>query len=728
MKEGKRLSEDAHCAATDVPQAGLPRVEFDEFAGTGYDEWKEAAIAALKGAPFEKSMFTQTYEGIKLEPVYTIDHTRDLPSPKSFPGQSDALRGARASGYLSRPWEIAQECDAISPALANDWLKRDLERGATTIALNLDPNLVKESADLHVPVFRRGVAVSSLSDLETVLEGVCVTKHEFHVHAGASSAASLALFCEVAKGRGSKPASLTGCIGADPIGSYLKNGSLPCDLDQFFDEMAHTIYFARENAPRLRTVLLDASVYHNGGANAVQEVAYVMADAIETMNAMRFRHLEMNDFARHVRFEFSIGSNFFMEIAKLRAARMVWARIVEAFGGDEEARKANIFGRTSFFTKTVYDPYVNMLRSTTEAFSAVVGGVDGLSVSCFDEAIRMGDEFSRRVARNSQIMLQEEYSLLQPVDPAGGSWYLETLTDTLARKIWETIQEVEREGGMLSSVRAGSVQSAVADVLAQRFKKLASRSDRAVGTNMYPNMMEQPLPPHAFDVDSFNAERAGSLETLYASRDAERVKEGLRALVENSLAGGALIGLIAAVASEGATLEEIRTALNDDAKPEAEITPISVHRWTEQYEKMRQTTERYKERTGDNVRIFLANMGPIPQHKARADFITGFMEVAGFEVLKNNGFPTVEECAEASAESGADIAVICSTDATYPELVPPLARLIKEKCPKQRVFLAGAPPEELKETYLEAGVDDFVNIRSNCLAVLTDLQKRKGMF
>jgi methylmalonyl-CoA mutase len=206
-----------------------------------------------------------------------------------------------------------------------------------------------------------------------------------------------------------------------------------------------------------------------------------------------------------------------------------------------------------------------------------------------------------------------------------------------------------------------------------------------------------------------------------------------RGRLTRNLQGGELIEGIAAAATTGATLEEVRAFLDEDdgvalgTAALDSIVPIVPHRWTEEYEAMRRRTESFKARTGGSVRVFLANMGPVPQHKARADFVTGFMEVANFEVLKNDGFPTVEDCAAAAVESGADVAVICSTDATYPELVPPLARALKKSCPSMKVLLAGAPTEEFKAAYVEAGVDDFVNVRSNCLSTLTDLQKIKGM-
>ncbi|MDR2174377.1 MAG: acyl-CoA mutase large subunit family protein [Synergistaceae bacterium] len=710
-----------------VSEAGP--VDFGEFPETGYGDWEKAAAAALKGAPFEKSLFTQTYEGIRLEPLYTAEHLAKIDAARTLPGKFPSLRGAEASGYLARPWEIAQECSAPTPEAANAALRADLENGVTAIAFRLNGAGASSAGLPSLEFPSHGLPFLDLSfarDIAALLAGIDVKNYPFHVYAGASAAPFVGFLAHAVRKAGGRTEDLRGCVGADPIAAWLAHGKLPCGLDRIFDETAQVIRYVGKNAPLLRVVLLEGDVYHNAGANSAQEVAYVMSAAIETIRALSARGVGVDEFARRLRFEFSLGSNFFMEIAKIRAARVVWSRIAESFGGKPPSGKAEIFARTSSFTKTVYDPYVNMLRNASEAFSGVLGGIDGLTVVPFDEAVRPSDEFSRRVAKNSQIMLQGEYHLLQPVDPAGGSWYLESLTDELSRKIWKTIQEVEADGGIAACVKSGKIQGEIGKILEQRFKKLASRSDRAVGTNMYPNVSEIPLAP---------ARGQAEAKPAVFPRPA-RDEAGLGAVWARLADGkvwkseeGALIGLAADAAGAGASLAEVREALNGGAPREAEtaITPLAPRRWTEQYEAMRRRTEKFRAETGDNAKIFLANMGPVPQHKARADFITGFMEVANFDVLKNDGYATAEECAAAAAASSADAAVICSTDASYPELVPPLAKLIKEKAPSMKVFLAGAPAEEFKQPYLDAGVDDFISVRSDCLAVLTEIQRAKGM-
>ena len=719
--EKARQSEDGHyCGGRTAPEP-LPEVDFGEFVPSDYEAWKEAAVAALKGAPFEKAMFTSTYEGITLDPLYTASDTQDLRAARTFPG-SYPLRGASAAGNLCRPWEIAQFCDETLPGDAHEGIVHELDRGDSTVAFVLDDR-TREGLDADSDGAEDGgVSVSSLDDLDALL-GDLPARHPLYIHAGASALPLLALLDALAAKRNFPLGKVAGCVGADPLGALLERGSLPAGLDALFGEMAQTFAWARDRETPLRTVLIRGSVFHNGGASAVQEVACAMTSAIETLRALRERGVDVAEFSRRLRFEFSLSSNFFMEIAKLRAARCVWAQVASSFGGDAEAQRAQIFGRTSLFTKTVYDPYVNMLRNTTEAFSGVVGGVDGLTVGCFDEALRPGSEFSRRVARNAQVLLQKEFNLLQPEDPAGGSWYVEKLTDELARKAWEELQRIEAAGGFLKSVREGVIQRDIQSVLQQRFKRLAQRADRAVGTNMYPNPAE-PLPEFAEpDRRAQRAERAEALRRFRAGRDGGAVE---RALEEAAASG--TVSSAADAASAGATLGELRAVLGRKGDEALSVEPILPHRWTEQYEAMRRRTEAFEAEKGDNFKVFLANMGPIPQHKARADFIASFMEVAAFEILRNDGFAEIGECVAAAAASGADIAVICSTGVSYPGWFPPLARAIRERCLGMGVYLSGAPAADCKDSYVEAGVDGFISIRSNCLETLTEFQRAKGMF
>ncbi len=696
----------------------IPEVTFEEFAIPSYDEWKAEAEAALKGAPFEKKLFTKTYEGITLEPIYTPEHSAALQQAAGYPGLPEFLRNTDAAGDIVEPWTIAQGVSALDPSTANEILKDELSRGGQGVNLSLNEG-VKKGGD-SASVSAKGLLIATLADLEATLKDIDLSKHELHVNAGVSALPMLGFLAA----RDEKGISgYKGCVGADPVGVLAENGKLDCSLDSLYDEMAAASSWAVANASGLRTILIDGAPYHNGGASAVQEIGYCMSVAIDYIEAMLARGMKIDEIAQQIRFSFSIGANFFMEIAKLRAARLVWSQVIAAYGGNECSQKINVLARTSFFTKTVYDPFVNILRSTTQAFSAVVGGVDAMDVTPFDEAIGSPDELSRRIARNQQIMLQNEFNLTQPVDPAGGSWYVETLTAQVAQESWKVMQACEKAGGMVEALKAGSIQEEVGAMLQQRLKNVRTRADRAVGVNMYANMLEKPHETEKVNINAILSARQKEVQAFRAGKD-QAVVDATAAV--GKAQGAAKVDALKAAAAAGCTLSEMSSVLRQDRNA-VSVQPIEAHRWTEEIEAMRQATADYVAKTGKNLQVFLANMGPIPQHKPRADFSTGFMEVAGFEVLKNNGFATVEEAAEAAAQSGAQAAVICSTDDTYPELVPPLAKLIKEKCPNMVVYLAGAPAAEYKDSYVEAGVDDFIHVKANCYDILRKLQQIGGI-
>ena len=725
MPEEKERSSDEELQKLLKKSADVenfPDVPLDEFTPPTDEEWKAACEALLKGAPFEKKMFTKTYEGITFDPMYTRKHTEDILPKGVMPGMGDYLRGVDAAGYIGKPWGIAQACDETLPAENNELLRHEHDKGATIYHIVLDTaSRTGVDARQAEAVGDTGTSVTTVEDMHVLLTGLDLAKFPLYVYAGANAVPLLALVAAARRASGEDMAEVRGIVGADPIGALAADGKLPASLDAHYDSLAAAARWATVNAPHLRTVFVRSDVYSNGGANDVQEVASVLATATAYLRALCERGLTIDEAASQIAFAFSMGANFFLQIAKLRAVRPLWAQIVGAFGGSAEAQKMRIHARPALFFKTIYDPYVNMLRNTTEIFSGVVGGIDSFESAPFDEPIRKGDEFSRRIARNVQIMLQEEFGLLQPIDPAGGSWAVETLTRQMKEKIWAEFQRIEKEGGIIAALRAGSLQESVAAVLAARFKNADLRRDRIVGNNMYPNMTETLLETRAEDTAALKAQRTADIDAYLSDIDVKHLGEALASLRQAHSVDNAVEAALA-----GATIAELMTAVTEGNGAET-VTAIAPHRWSERFEALRQRTEEYKAEKNDNVKIFLANMGPIPQHKARADFTTGFLQVGAFEVLGNDGFKTIEEAADAARASGADAVVICSTDATYPEIVPALAPKLHEVLPKARVFLAGAAPKDLLETYKEAGIDEYISVRANCYEILESLQKQKGM-
>ncbi len=698
---------------------------FDEFPPTPYEEWRKAVDKALKGAPFEKRLVTRTYEEIDLQPMYRQEDIANLPHLDSLPGFTPYLRGATPLGYVASSWDVAQELPYATPAAFNEALRADLARGQNAVNLVLDrPTLAGIDADQAEAedVGKGGLSISSVADLAQALDGVDLESTPLFIQASTSALTFTALLAALVEKQGKSLAKVRGAIGMDPLGQLARDGRLPRDLDGIYDVMAQLTTWAKTNAPQLRTITVQGHPYHNGGASATQELAFALATAVDYLRAMQSRGLNIDDIAPRIRFALSIGSNFFMEIARLRAARLLWAKIVQAFGGNAEAQKMNLHARTSAWNQTIYDPHVNLLRATTEAFSSAVGGCDSLHISPFDELLRVPDEFSRRVARNAHIVLREESHITRTVDPAGGSWYVENLTDSIGRKTWAIFQELEKQGGMAQALAAGWPQARVADTAAKRAANIARRKDIFVGTNMYPNLKETRIEPEPVDAWAIQTERATALKQHRAGVDAGRKQAALDRLAQ----GGQVVEAAIQAALAGATLGEIAQAARTNAKPGPTIDAVHAQRGAQAFEALRQAAETYVARIGQRPQVFLATMGPLTQHKARADFATAFLGVGGFETIYPSGFNTPDEAADAALASGAKAVVICSTDPTYPEIVPPLVQKLKKASPDLIVLLAGYPADQV-EAFKTAGVDDFIHLNANCQALLSTLQKQMGV-
>jgi methylmalonyl-CoA mutase len=368
---------------------------------------------------------------------------------------------------------------------------------------------------------------------------------------------------------------------------------------------------------------------------------------------------------------------------------------------DEQSRGIHVHARTGLWNKTVFDPYVNMLRTTAEAFAAVVGGCDSLHVSPFDEVIRESDTFSRRIARNTHAILSEECGLSNVLDPAGGSWAVESLTDQMARKAWELFQGIEAEGGMLAVLQSGSWQQQVEAVRKKRAANIQQRRDVLVGTNQYPNATEQLLEAQRVDYAAAQAQRLADLQAARGKRDADKLTARLKAAAH---ADGSVSALVEAAAA-GATLGELMGAL--DCGSPMKVERIAMQRAAQDYERLRLAAAATKSAT-----LLQLNIGPSRRYRARADWTSAFFQVAGIEVLNENDFDNAEAALSALAESGVKAAIITSDDDTYAQQAVEVAARIKKAHPELYLLLAGAPGDT-EAALKEAGVDDFVHVRVN---------------
>jgi methylmalonyl-CoA mutase len=701
----------------------------NDFQPHTYEQWCETVENQLKGAPFAK-LVKKTIEGIDISPMYFQNDLNNLPLKNAFPGFSPYIRGVSPTGSVCRSWLVAQEIVYPDPFVCNEALKNDLKRGQTAINIPLDwasKNALDPDQESVVGVGAGGLSVATYDDWKMALNNVPIDQIPIFVQGGDSGIANTAMLIAYAKSCNYQLSNISGWIGIDPIGMLAQTGSLTASLPIIYDEMAELTRWAHANTPKLKTIAVSGIPYHNSGGTAVCETAFIIATAVEYIKAMLSRGLSIDTICQSMVLQFAIGSDFFMEIAKLRAARLLWEKIVTAFGGNENSKKMCAHARTSTYNKTKTDPYVNMLRVTTEALSAICAGCDSLHVEPFDSLLGLPSAFSRRIARNVQIVLRDESHFKHPVDPAGGSWYVENLTAQLAQKIWEQFLRIEKNGGMQASLEKEQVQTHLQAKADERLKNISSRKTVFVGTNKYPNLTEKSPKVNVPDMKAVAKSRFIKVGQFKQSRDNEKLSvslEKLQAFRKDSESGWFEYAIQAAAL--GASLAEITKAMRDKTSLSVQVKPLNLHRMAEPFEKLRYRTQEYAQKTGNTPSVFLANMGPIPQHKARADFSTSFFQLAAFDILENKGFVSVDDAISEFKNTNAQIVVICSTDDTYPDLVPELTRQIKAISTNNIVIVAGYPKDHI-EAFKEAGVDDFIHLKSNALAFLENLQQQMGV-
>lgn len=680
-----------------------------DFPGTSFEEWKKVAEKDLKGQPYDKSLITKTYEGIDLQPIYTQEDIKNNPLLENFPGFSNFVRGSKPDGSVSGGWLISQELPYYNPVEYNEALKYDLERGLNSIYFRFDlASLLSKNPDEaeENEIGSGGTSAAAVEDLEKCFKDVSLSGCPLIVNGGYSALPVFAMFLAYFRKRGIDIANLKGAFLSDPLVFAMRTGNTPYDLNTAFNEIYKVTKWNIENKTGFRTIGVCGYEYVNAGANTVQELGYAMSSAIEYLNRMLERGLTIDEAAPRFFFTFGISTNYFMEIAKLRAARILWSNIIDAYKGNNESKNIFIHSKSSYYNQAKNDIYVNLLRTTTEAFSAIVGGADSIYTAPFDETTGLPDEFSRRLARNAQIILCEESHLNSVIDPAGGSYYIETLTAELAKKTWEIIQSIESSGGMMNSVLNAVPQTDIGKNAAAKEKDYAKRKKVIVGNNMYANIKEEKFLVKENDLSSFSKSR------ILEFRKKNKVKLTI---------GDNLIDSITEAFGKEAAIGDVGKAL--ERKPaEKQITPLKIKRASEIFEELRDTSYIYKDKKGYFPKVFLAAMGPLKQHKARADFARGFFEVGGFDVIYKTGFSSNDEAVKAAEESKSEIVVICSTDDTYPKIVPALTKELKAKIKNAKVILAGYP-KDMVETYRQNGIDDFIFLGADVYKVNMKLLK-----
>ena len=608
---------------------------FSDFSPVTTEQWMEKVTADLKGADFEKKLVWKTNEGFKVKPFYRKEDLEGLKTTDALPGEFPYLRGNKKD---NNEWLVRQE------------IRVDDVKDANAKALDI-LNKGIDSLSFHVKAKELNAAY-----LEMLLEGICAECVELNFSTCQGHVVDLAnLLVEYFQKKGYDLNKLHGSINFDYLNKMLAKGKEKGSLV----DTAKALIAATAALPEYRVINVNALTLNNAGAYIYQELGYALAWGNEYMNQLTEAGIPAATVAKKIKFNFGISSNYFLEIAKFRAGRMLWADIVNSYlaeGDCKCAAQMKIHAETSSFNLTVFDSYVNLLRTQTEAMSAALAGVDSMTVVPFDKAYETPNDFSERLARNQQLLLKEESHFDKVIDPAAGSYYIENLTVSIAKQAWNLFLAVEDEGGFYAAVKAGKVQEAVNASNKARHEAVAKRKEILLGTNQYPNFTEL----------------AGEKRPLEAV----------------CCCGG---------------------GHHDTC--EKDVPSLNFNRAASEFEALRLQTET----SGKRPKAFMLTIGNLAMRQARAQFSCNFLACAGYEVVDNLGFSTVEEGVEAAVAAKADIVVLCSSDDEYAEYAVPAFKALNGRA---MFIVAGAPAcmDELKA----AGIENFIHVRVNVLETLKE--------
>ena len=637
---------------------------FSTFPPVTKAEWEERIMADLKGADYQKKLVWKTSEGFDVKPYYRHEDTQGIGTLNVLPGEFPFVRG---NNTRSNDWEIRQDIETDDETESNRLAVDAIKRGATGIGM--------VAADLETE-----------QDVENLLKGINPAEVAIHFGAAPSYPELLRNVAAFAKAHKLPVEKMKGSFDFDPISYLLLNGDFWKSEKSDLGQVATMIKLGKENLPAMKMVNVNGHYFNSAGATIAEELGFSLASGNEYLAQATAAGLSVDDAAQRMMFSFGIGSNYFMEIARLRAARMLWAKIVEQYKPASDASmQMYIHSTTSAWNKTLFDPYVNLLRSTTEAMSAVIGGTQSLSILPFDTFYKDPDEFSTRLARNQQIILKEEVYLDKVVDPSAGSYYIENLTQLIAEAAWKVFLQVEEKGGMVEAVKAGFVQEIIEKSAAQRLEDIANRRLIQLGTNQYPNLNEEMLGQIHFAEEDEELE-----EEIYADEDMEIDEE-------------------------------------DEDEAPSTYKKLVLFGGSDAFDQLRLATEQFVEEGNKKPAVFLFNIGNLAMRKARAMFTTNFFGCAGYEILDNSGFQTVDEGVEAAKASNAEIVVICSSDDEYATLGAEIATKLKA-ANKEIILVVAGYPKEILDTLKQAGVEEFIHVRSNLLQTLESFQEKLGIF
>lgn len=671
------------------------REVFADLPPTSLEAWRERVVADLKGAPFER-LVTRLEEGIPFGPLYTADAARP-PAEIGVPGAAPFTRGAAPLGAAASGWDARQVHDQVDPTSLSAALAADLAGGVTSIALTFDRSV---RLGLDAPV-GDGLVARTVDELDRALSDVDLAATPLGLDAGAATAAVAAQLVALADRRGVARASLRLDLGADPLGALARDGALPLSLDAALVELGALARFCAAELPRARAVGVDAGPYHDAGCTAVQELAWSLATGLAYLRALTAAGLDPRAAAGQITFTLRVGCRFLVDVAKLRAARRLWARVLEVVGVDDVPIRLG--ARTADRVLTRRDPWTNLLRVTVATFAAATGGAEVIVAAPFDRALGPPDDDARRLARNTQRVLADEAHLHRVVDPGGGSHAVEHLTASLAEAAWAELQRVEALGGLAVALTSGDLARAATAAADARAAAIARRKTPITGVSEFPHLGEAPVLRPPEDLSQLAPPRPPADP---ARRDVALAR----------VPSGGLDALVAAAAA-GARVAEVVSAQAGDRSGGVRITRLAPRRDAEPFEGLRDRSDAHLAATGARPQVFLATLGAVADHLARANWIKALFEAGGFASVGGAPYSDARAVAAAWREHDAALAVVCASDAVYAERAAAAVAALRD-AGAPRILLAGRPGD-LEAPLREAGAAGFVFMGQDLLAVLT---------
>ena len=679
-------------------------------------DWANLASKETKGKSPE-DMVWQTPEGIAVKPIYTAEDVADLDYQDNLPGFAPFKRGPKATMYAGRPWTVRQYAGFSTAEASNAFYRRNLAAGqqGLSVAFDLATHRGYDSDHERVvgDVGKAGVAIDSVEDMKILFDGIPLDKVSVSMTMNGAVLPVMANYIVAAEEQGITPDKLAGTLQNDILKEFMVRNTYIYPPAPSMRIVADIIGYTAENMPKFNSISISGYHMQEAGATNVQELAYTIADGIEYVRTAIASGLDVDKFAPRLSFFFAIGMNFFMEIAKLRAARILWSTLMEEKFApkDERSLMLRTHCQTSGVSLTSKDPYNNVMRTTIEAMSAVLGGTQSLHTNALDEALALPTDFSARIARNTQLVIQEETGITNVVDPLAGSYYVESLTDQLVKEARKLIDEVEEMGGMTKAVESGMPKLRIEQAAALRQARIDRGEEVIVGVNKYQLAEEPPVDILDIDNTAVRESQVARLEKIRAQRDSAACDKALDALTAAAESGeGNLLALAVDAARARATVGEISMALEKIwGRHQAETRTISgvygsAYEGDEDFAAIQASVAEFASEAGRRPRMLVAKMGQDGHDRGAKVIATAFADI-GFDVDISPMFQTPEEAARMAVENDVHVVGVSSQAAGHKTLVPQLIAALKEQGASEIKVVCGGviPPQDYQALY-DAGV------------------------